>query len=349
MSLRFPTTLTILPTYNCTAACENCCFGSHPGIEERIPLERLLDYVDQAAAMKSIRLLVFSGGECFSLGDDLVAAVERATSHGILTRCVTNGYWATTPERARQRLEPLYRAGLREINISTGDYHQQFVKPARVVTGAVEAVRVGMRVLVVVESRQGRAFTAQHLYADAEFAALLADPLRAHMIKVIESPWISMQDAEAVGHNRDALASRDNLHLKKGCDSVLNTIVVTPGEQLGACCGLTREQIPEMHVGSLRQFGMSELYDAAVRDFLKVWLFVEGPEHILAWAASIDPSIEWENKYNHHCDACRAMYQDQKVRRVIRDNYRQKQADILLRFSLLNAYGREDTLPPTQS
>lgn len=73
-----PTTLTILPTYNCTAACENCCFGSHPGIAERVPLERILFYIDQAATLESVRLIVFSGGECFTLGDDLVAAVARA-------------------------------------------------------------------------------------------------------------------------------------------------------------------------------------------------------------------------------------------------------------------------------
>jgi hypothetical protein len=87
---------------------------------------------------------------------------------------------------------------------------------------------------------------------------------------------------------------------------------------------------------------MSDLYESAVRDFLKVWIFVEGPEHILAWAASIDPTIDWENKYNHHCDACRAMYDDPKVRRVVREHYQEKKADILLRFSLLNAYGRGD-------
>jgi MoaA/NifB/PqqE/SkfB family radical SAM enzyme len=112
MSARLPTTLTILPTYNCTAACENCCFGSHPGITERVPLDRILAYIDQAATVESMRLIVFSGGECFTLGDDLVAAVARATGHGLATRCVTNAYWASTEERALERLGALAAAGL---------------------------------------------------------------------------------------------------------------------------------------------------------------------------------------------------------------------------------------------
>lgn len=339
---RLPTTITMLPSYNCTAACENCCFGSHPGIEQRIPLERMLDYIDQAAEMKSIRLLVFSGGECFMLGDDLVIAVAHATIRGIATRCVSNGYWAASDERAHARLEPLWRAGLRELNISTGDYHQQFVKPSKVVTGALAAVALGMKVVVVVESRKGRGFTAEHLYSDSRFAAVAADSARSHLLTVIESPWISMQHGDAIEYLSSGLTNRTNLHSRKGCDSVLNTIVVTPSEQLGACCGLTREQINEMHVGSLRDTSLRELYQKAVQDLLKIWIFVEGPEQILAWAATKDSAIEWENKYSHHCDACRALYHDPRVRRVIREHYHEKENDILLRFALLNSFGMRD-------
>jgi hypothetical protein len=150
---------------------------------------------------------------------------------------------------------------------------------------------------------------------------------------------MSMDEAQPVAQEQSALLSRANLHLRRGCDSVLNTIVVTPREQLGACCGLTREQIPEMHVGSLREHTLSELYDRALADFLKIWIFVEGPEHILAWAAGKDPTIEWEYRYSHHCDVCRAMYHDPKVRRVISEHYMERLDDILLRFAVMNNYG----------
>src|SRR5437899_7114277 len=75
-----PTHLTILPTYRCTAACAQCCFESNPHVQGRIPIERILDYIDQAAGdFPSLRLVVFSGGECFLLRQDLDAAIERAT------------------------------------------------------------------------------------------------------------------------------------------------------------------------------------------------------------------------------------------------------------------------------
>lgn len=174
---RFPSTITILPTYNCTAACENCCFGSHPGIGERIPLPRILDCIKQAAALGTVRLICFSGGECFTLGPELVIAIAKATELGLATRCVTNGYWATSEQQAHALLEPLNRAGLHEINISTGDFHQQYVSPKKVVTGAVSAVRLGMRAVIVVELRKQRAFTAEKLMSDfvsAKSSAILS-------------------------------------------------------------------------------------------------------------------------------------------------------------------------------
>ena len=98
---RFPSTLTILPTYNCTAACEHCCFGSHPGIAERIPLPRILDYITQAAGLGTVKVIVFSGGECFTLGPELVIAIAKATELGLATRCVTNGCWAISEAHGR--------------------------------------------------------------------------------------------------------------------------------------------------------------------------------------------------------------------------------------------------------
>ena len=94
LSNRFPSALTILPTYQCTAACKNCCFGCTPNIKGRIPQDRLLSYIGEAKKIPSLRLVVFSGGECFLLGEDLDEAIGLASGKDVITRCVTNGYWA---------------------------------------------------------------------------------------------------------------------------------------------------------------------------------------------------------------------------------------------------------------
>ena len=128
MNRRYPETMTVIATYQCTAACEHCCFGSHPGITERLPLERILHHIDQAAALASINLVVFTGGECFLLGQDLIAAVARCTHRlqPVRIECIGRS------PAARSTACAAGEAGL-GTNVHR-DAHQAFVLPDRIVT-----------------------------------------------------------------------------------------------------------------------------------------------------------------------------------------------------------------------
>lgn len=333
---RLPLSLAILPTYRCSAACQDCCFGSNPFMKGEIPIENILDYIDQAAKIKTMRLIVFSGGEAFLLGKNLDRAVACAAQHGLFTRIVTNAYWATTEEVAYRRLTELKNAGLTELNASTGDYHQLYVPIKNVVNATLAALSINMPMCVMVESRMERTFTQKNLYSDERLTKALEDPKKRKNFKVIESPWMPNFHSEEIQQYQEQLLNRKTLPTRRGCKSVLENMVVTPYEKLGACCGLTREQIPELDLGNLREQSMEDLFEDAAEDFMKIWMFVEGPEHIFAWAAEKDSSIEWENKYAHQCDVCRAIYHDPKVRRVIKEHYQEKEADVLFRFSLID-------------
>lgn len=326
-----PSTLTILGTYHCTAACTNCCFGSHPGVSEKLSLGKILDAIEEASKIPSFRSVVFSGGECFTLEEELIIAVARCTERGLGTRCVTNGYWARTVELAKQRLRPLLNAGLDELNLSTGDMHLRYVPADRIVNAAIAAIGLGLRTVVVVEIREGRAASARSFLDDPRVAAIKS----SQMFKIIESPWISMQDAAAVAQDPDRVTNRRSMYARKPCDSVLDTIVLTPRNEVGACCGLTREQIPELRLGGLDRQTMAGLVGDASKDLMKLWLSLEGPERILSWSATVDPSIEWEDRFAHPCDACRALYQDPKVRQAIRTQGHTKRNDLLVRQALI--------------
>lgn len=329
-----PQVATILASYNCTAACENCCFDSHPGIRQRLPLDEILRFIDQAAGFETMRLVVFSGGECFLLKDDLDAAVDHATRLGLSTRCVTNAYWARTEEIALRRLEKLKAAGLRELNVSTGDFHQRFVPQKSVINACVAALRLGLDLVVMVELQRERKVRAAAIQSDERIVAAARRPGRG-LFKVVESPWMPMTPGGNVPQPSRTVLGRDNLHRKTGCDSVLTTIVATPSGRLGMCCGLSREKIPELNEDLPKEQPLKQVYFASSGDFMKIWLFVEGPERILAWAASKDATIAWEGKYAHRCHACLALFKDERALRVIRDHYSEKVPNVLLRYSLM--------------
>src|SRR5271165_2123833 len=209
-----PNVLTILGTYKCTAACENCCFGSNPFITKRLGLPDILSFISEGARTGSCKMVVFSGGECFLLRDDLVAAVAHATRLGLATRCVTNGYWAKRMEHGRRRLQALRDAGLTELNISTGDYHQRFVDQQTVINAACLSVELMKSTLIVVESQKERRVSAAALGADPRIQRLLAE--HGDRFQLIESPWMPMSLDVTIEQDPAFMLNRHNVHRRSG-------------------------------------------------------------------------------------------------------------------------------------
>jgi hypothetical protein len=96
--------------------------------------------------------------------------------------------------------------------------------------------------------------------------------------------------------------------------------------------------IPELQVGRIGEITIAEADRLGEDDFLKRWIQVEGPERILAWAATKDPEIQWEGMYAHRCQSCMRLYKDPKVRQVIADHHQEKMADVILGEFLLYEY-----------
>ena len=125
--------------------------------------------------------------------------------------------------------------------------------------------------------------------------------------------------------------SAANLPIRTGCESVLQTYTVQSDGRIGSCCGLGLRVIPELNVGHAQQGRafLGEAIEAAENDFLKLWLRYKGPEKILAWAAERDPSIQWEGRFGHHCQACQMLYRDPRVARIIREHYKEIVSEVL--------------------
>lgn len=329
--LRGPTHLTLLATYRCTAACRECCFESNPRHTRRIPRERLLAYIEEAAAtFETLRLVVFSGGECFLLGDDLVDGTARAASLGLAVRCVSNGYWAVSEGAARAWMERLAAAGLRELNLSTGDDHQEFVPFERVARAAIAAAGAGVRTLLVVEAHAGSRFRAADALAHPAVRSFHASHPNARLLGLIQNVWIPFRDDRELKPPLPAAAGEAG-----GCPNVLDNVVVTPDEQLAACCGLTMEHIPELKLGDLRRHRMADLYRRALADFMKIWLRVEGPDRILEYARALDPLIATPAGAPHPCQACAIVHLNPAVRRALERGWRARVPEVLFRFHLL--------------
>lgn len=328
-----PQALTILGTYRCTAECLHCCFESNPRINTRLDGHDIEASIRRAVeTFPTLKIVVFSGGECFLLGDDLVAAVGLASELGLSSRCVTNGFWAKSMNAGRRRLQKLQNAGLRELNISTGPFHKEWVSEETVTNAACLGVELGLPTLVMLEVVGDDELVTDNLLLRNPRLKALVDEEK---VEVIRSPWMPMDAMMTLPQAPERLLNRRNVHLRGGCKSIFSTMVVTPKGDIGHCCGLSREKIPELNSHWGEDDDLHDLMVHASNDFMKIWLFVDGPEKILAWAATKDPSIDWEDRYAHHCQACLRLFGDKKVKTVLRNHYQERVTDVLMRYSVL--------------
>ncbi|SET01340.1 radical SAM protein [Stigmatella erecta] len=321
-------TLSIMPTFTCPAACKDCGTLSSPKDRTRLALSTILDAIHQAKELGFYNV-VFTGGEATLRWDDLLAAIREADSLGFPTRIVTNAHWAHSREAAHEKIARLMDAGLSEINYSTGDEHVRFIPLERVVHATVAAAERHLPTHIMVELRAERRVTRELLLGQPAIAAL-APELR-ECLRVIESPWMPLSPGETQRYPDHVAVTAANLPSRTGCDSVLQTYTLQSDGRIGSCCGLGLRVIPELNVATAQEGSafLREAIEAAENDFLKLWIRYKGPEKILAWAAERDPSIQWEGRFGHHCQACQMLYRDPRIARVIREHYKEIVAEVV--------------------
>lgn len=296
-----PHTLSFITTYRCSAACSDCCFECNPRRKEVIPERRLLELIDEAADL-GIVLVVFTGGECFLLRKTLVRAITKARDRGLLTRCVTNGYWATSPRAAEARLRELVSAGLNEINFSTGPSHAAHVPPERITHGVRASLALGLvPPVIAVELSRTQAFDIDGLLSAPD----LRDARESGRLLVRRSVWLDgARDGDYPGVPRNSRCRPEGV---SGCETILTTLAVTPDLSLAACCGLTLKDAPELLLGSVRNCSLSSALRAAPDDLLKIWLHVDGPERILRTLYSRRTIGRMLPSAVHPCQSCIAL------------------------------------------
>ena len=248
--------------------------------------------------------------------------IRHAHDLGFPVRLVTNAHWATDLDTTREKLAELIDHGLSEINYSTGDEHMRFIPLERVVYGIVAACERAFRVHVMVEMKKESGITRSTVMEQPLIAQMTEEQHR--WLSVVASPWMPLSHTASYQYPEGNAVTRENLGVRSGCDSVLQTYTVQADGRIGACCGLGLRAISELNVTRAEQ--PERLRQAIIEseaDFLKLWIHYWGPEKIVAWAAEHNPAIKWEGLYSHHCQFCQRLYHDDAIRAVILDHWQE--------------------------
>ncbi|HVP39403.1 MAG TPA: radical SAM protein [Candidatus Saccharimonadales bacterium] len=112
----------LLLTCQCNYECDHCFVWGSPRQEATMTLARVRAILAQARELGTVEWIYFEGGEPFLFYTALLVGVREAARLGFRVGIVSNAYWATSEEDARECLAPF--AGLvQDFSVSCDTFH----------------------------------------------------------------------------------------------------------------------------------------------------------------------------------------------------------------------------------
>jgi hypothetical protein len=298
-------------------------------------LDEMKSLIRQASDLGA-RIVVFTGGEPSLLKDKLITLLRfiKAETRIGLTRIVTNGKWATTYQRAHETLKSWKDAGLDEINISCGEYHQEFV-PIESVAHAYKAACELNFMTVLLAGEFLKDGCGKFKPADFERAIgerLLSPPLASPYIP--EYRGLSCGAAMNYGRGKDFLKVEELMFQKEEqmqscCSEVFNAITVHPNGNTTACCGIMVREESLLNIGNWREKTLKEIVEAAHQDVTLNWIRYLGLKNMKTWLKEKDPSLQFRDEYINICDLCAEIVYNKRCQELLNQHGAERTPDIV--------------------
>ena len=336
-------TLSLMVTYQCNIECRHCGPSCGPRETDWMSLDEMRDLIIQAGELGA-RNVVFTGGEPTLLGDDLITLLKFIRTETPIgsTRLVTNGKWAVTAGLARKRLAAWRAAGLDEINISCGEFHQEHVPLGNVVNAYRAARELDYSTVLLAGEflAPGRGS-----FPPERFQAAIGEPL---LPPELASPYVSrtcgMSRGAALSYGRGArLLPEEDLHHRDAaeipglCSDVLEAITLHPDGNTTACCGVMVRDESLLNIGNWRGQRLRPMLEAAQQDLILNWIRYLGLKDMQAWLKEKDPGLILPRTYVSICDLCAGLIRRQRSRELLFREGDERRADILINRVALEA------------
>jgi MoaA/NifB/PqqE/SkfB family radical SAM enzyme len=115
--------LDLLLTYKCNFECDHCFVFGSPDAAGVMKISDIREILKQARKIEGIDWIVIEGGEPVLYYQILLWGLTEAKRQGFKTGFITNAYWATSIEDAKEWLKPLSITGVSDAIISEDLFH----------------------------------------------------------------------------------------------------------------------------------------------------------------------------------------------------------------------------------
>ena len=117
------TGLHLIMTYQCNFECDHCFVNSCPEAKGVMKISDIQHILEEAKSLGDIEWIYFEGGEPFLYFQTMLWGMRAAKEYGFKKGIVTNAYWATSKEDAKEWLTPIAEIGISDFSISDDTYH----------------------------------------------------------------------------------------------------------------------------------------------------------------------------------------------------------------------------------
>jgi MoaA/NifB/PqqE/SkfB family radical SAM enzyme len=304
--LPFLSNIGLMLTYRCVVACPHCIVEAGPHRTEEMPVADAISWLDQARGYRDghIKGVALTGGEPFYNLQNLTQISSHAAELGFVVSVVTNGFWASSREKA---LETLSRVpAIRMLSISTDVHHQRAI-PFRSVENAIWAAKELARLYNVAVCADDP--------SDPEYLRIM-DDLRS----IGEDDGVRVSPVFPAGRARET-ARPDSYQITSepaaGACSTASTPVIFPDGKVSACIGplLTLHQPHPMSLGNVYAERLPAILDRAESNPMLHTIRVWGPQRLVALLKEhhLDALLPSGFMTDCVCDVCYKLLSDSRT------------------------------------
>lgn len=179
----------LLLTYACNFECDHCFLYCGPHAEGTFTLEQIRAVLDEARRTRSVNFVYFEGGEPFLYYPLMLEGIRMAGERGFQAGIVTNCYWATSVEDAREWLKPVLELGISDISLSEDYFHYEEGKNPKFAREAADELEIPYSTISIEDPRDEDAPPAANIMLKGRAATTVAPDLP-------KKPWQSYGKCE---------------------------------------------------------------------------------------------------------------------------------------------------------
>lgn len=306
-----PEILAFLTTTKCPAKCKMCCFSCNPSRKEELPFTLMKDMIYQAKNLKMekatpFRLVAFTGGEPFLRINDIKILIDLSNSLGFDTSCTTNGFWASSEEKAYNVLMELKKLGLKKLGLSCDNFHQEFI--------SIDCIR---NILIAVKKLKLPTDMGSVITKSTSDISFIYKNLNYHMENVphYTAACLPVGAAKINIRNSDYIFDETLFENDIRCFETKYFAIYEDGEVF-SCCSQAGRAAP-LSLGNVYNLSLSKINNAY---YSNIHLRII-KKYGLIWYVKLSNQLKYKDftlePYVNKCHLCNKIFSDEKFMSII--------------------------------